>query len=103
MGKFATRELLIKIGFLLMSSESEGNANYQAMCNCKVDSCLLSRLVFFKEVTVWAKNISDAQGSIAPTVFAKQRKPTLPKLLTASTSDRTAAATWRRRRVIASC
>jgi hypothetical protein len=54
--------------FLLMSSESEGNANYQAM-QLQVDHKLSNGLSFQGSYT-WAKNISDAQGSDAPTVFS---------------------------------
>jgi Carboxypeptidase regulatory-like domain len=53
---------------LLMSSQSEGNASYQGM-KAQVEHRLSHGLSFQASYT-WAKNISDAQGSDAPTAFA---------------------------------
>jgi len=53
---------------LLMSSVSEGNANYQGM-KALVGHTFSHGLSFQGSYT-WAKNISDAQGSDAPTTFA---------------------------------
>jgi len=52
---------------LLMSSESEGNANYQAT-QAEMEHKFSHGLSFQGSYT-WAKNISDAQGSDAPTTF----------------------------------
>jgi hypothetical protein len=52
---------------LLMSSVSEGNSNYQAM-KAQVEQKFSHGLSFQGSYT-WAKNISDAQGSDAPTTF----------------------------------
>ncbi|MGB9514972.1 MAG: carboxypeptidase regulatory-like domain-containing protein [Candidatus Acidiferrum sp.] len=53
---------------LLMSSVSEGNANYQGM-KAQVEHRFSHGLSFQAGYT-WAKNISDAQGSDAPVAFA---------------------------------
>jgi Carboxypeptidase regulatory-like domain/TonB dependent receptor len=52
---------------LLMSSVSEGNANYQAL-KTQVEQKFSHGLSFQGSYT-WAKNISNAQGSDAPTTF----------------------------------
>ncbi len=54
--------------FLLMSSENLGFANYQALQG-EVRRSLSKGLSFQADYT-WAKNISDAQGSDAPTAFS---------------------------------
>jgi hypothetical protein len=54
--------------FLLMSSENLGFANYQAMQGELRRS--FSNGLSFQANYTWAKNISDAQGSDAPTVFS---------------------------------
>jgi Carboxypeptidase regulatory-like domain/TonB dependent receptor len=54
--------------FLLMSSENAGNSNYQAM-QLEMNHQFSHGLSFQGRYT-WAKNISDAQGSDAPTVFS---------------------------------
>ncbi|HML16955.1 MAG TPA: carboxypeptidase regulatory-like domain-containing protein [Bryobacteraceae bacterium] len=54
--------------FLLMSSENLGFANYQALQGELRRS--LSNGLSFQANYTWAKNISDAQGSDAPTVFS---------------------------------
>ena len=54
--------------FLLMSSENLGFANYQALQG-EVRRSLSQGLSFQANYT-WAKNISDAQGSDAPTAFS---------------------------------
>jgi hypothetical protein len=54
--------------FLLMSSENAGNSNYQAL-QVEVVQQFFRGLSFQGRYT-WAKNISDAQGSDAPTVFS---------------------------------
>jgi hypothetical protein len=54
--------------FLLMSSENLGFSNYQAL-QTEVRQSLSKGLSFQANYT-WAKNISDAQGSDAPTAFA---------------------------------
>jgi hypothetical protein len=53
---------------LLMTSVSEGNASYQGM-KLQLEHKLSHGLSFQAGYT-WAKNISDAQGSDAPTTFA---------------------------------
>jgi len=55
---------------LLMSSESIGNASYQAGI-AEVQHTFSHGLAFLGSYT-WAKNISDAQGSDAPTGFASE-------------------------------
>jgi hypothetical protein len=69
-GKFVDPRAPYQNWFLLMSSQSEGNANYQAM-QLQVDHKFSHGLSFQGSYT-WAKNISDAQGSDAPTVFASE-------------------------------
>jgi hypothetical protein len=54
--------------FLLMSSENLGTANYQAFV-AEVDHRSSHGLSFQANYT-WAKNLSDAQGSDAPTAFS---------------------------------
>jgi hypothetical protein len=56
--------------FILMSSENLGFSNYQAL-QTEVRHTLSHGLSFQANYT-WAKNISDAQGSDAPTVFAPE-------------------------------
>jgi hypothetical protein len=56
--------------FILMSSENLGFSNYQAL-QTEVRHHLSHGLTFQTNYT-WAKNISDAQGSDAPTVFAPE-------------------------------
>jgi len=56
--------------FLLMSSENLGFSNYQAM-QAEFKKSLSHGLSFQANYT-WAKNISDAQGSDAPTAFAPE-------------------------------
>ena len=52
---------------LLMTSVSEGNANYQAMKTQVVHK--FSHGLTFQGSYTWAKNISDAQGTDAPVTF----------------------------------
>ncbi|MGB2635966.1 MAG: carboxypeptidase regulatory-like domain-containing protein [Candidatus Acidiferrum sp.] len=54
--------------FLLMSSQNAGSSNYQAMQLEMVHK--FSHGLAFQGRYTWAKNISDAQGSDAPTVFS---------------------------------
>ncbi|HVO97224.1 MAG TPA: carboxypeptidase regulatory-like domain-containing protein [Bryobacteraceae bacterium] len=56
--------------FLLMSSENLGFSNYQAL-QTEVRHSISHGLSFQANYT-WAKNISDAQGSGAPSVFAAE-------------------------------
>jgi hypothetical protein len=56
--------------FILMSSENLGFSNYQAL-QTEVSRHLSQGLSFQANYT-WAHNISDAQGSDAPTVFAPE-------------------------------
>jgi Carboxypeptidase regulatory-like domain len=69
-GKFVDPRAPYQNWLLLMSSENLGNASYQAG-QAEVDHKLSHGLSFQAGYT-WAKNISDAQGSDAPTVFASE-------------------------------
>lgn len=56
--------------FLLMSSENLGFSNYQAM---QLEAThTMSHGLSFQANYTWAKNISDAQGSDAPTTYAAE-------------------------------
>jgi hypothetical protein len=56
--------------FLLMSSENLGFSNYQAL-QLEATHAMAHGLAFQANYT-WAKNISDAQGSDAPTAYAPE-------------------------------
>jgi hypothetical protein len=69
-GPFVDKRAPYQNWTLLMSSENLGHASYQAG-TAEVDQRLKHGLAFRGSYT-WAKNISDAQGSDAPTVFASE-------------------------------
>ncbi|HUN83590.1 MAG TPA: TonB-dependent receptor [Terracidiphilus sp.] len=67
-GQFVDNRAPYQNWTLLMSSENYGQASYEAGVG-EVDQKLNHGLTFQANYT-WAKNLSDAQGSDAPTVFA---------------------------------
>ena len=69
-GPFVDRRAPYQNWTLLMSSENYGQASYEAGI-AEVDHRLSHGLALEANYT-WAKNLSDAQGSDAPTVFASE-------------------------------
>ncbi len=69
-GRFVDPRAPYQNWYLLMSSENLGTANYQALQAEVIHRH--SHGLWFQANYTWAKNLSDAQGSDAPTVFASE-------------------------------